>query len=179
MTLKIPAQPQPPPGSPVCALHSTNGGSIDVVAACALLSIEDATENDRRRAGQPASDTTKPAQPGTLAARPPVTAAARARVRAVAAEATAADAKAALLEEIGRKHGQAAAKAAQDLSIDKLIGRAAAPTRAAIAESWARTFKAKGIEIKDDATVSPNATRREQIAASWDNALKRMGAQID
>jgi hypothetical protein len=29
-----------------------NGGAIDVVAACALLSIEDATENDRRRAGR-------------------------------------------------------------------------------------------------------------------------------
>jgi hypothetical protein len=66
------------------ALRATfrSGGAIDVVAAAALLSIEDATENDRRRAGQPASVATKPAQPGTLAARPNE---GRAKVRAIAA----------------------------------------------------------------------------------------------
>jgi hypothetical protein len=127
------------------ALRATfdNGGAIDVVAACALLSIEDTTENDRRRAGQPASVAAKPAQPGTLAARPTVTAATRAKVREIRARVNAADARSALLEEIGRKHGASAAEAARGFSVPDLLRRAAAPTRAAIAESWARTFKAK------------------------------------
>jgi hypothetical protein len=159
----------------IAGLRATfnNGGAIDVVAACALLSIEDATENDRRRAGQPASVAAKPAQPGTLAVRPTVTAADRAKVRAIAAKATAADAKAALLEEIGRKHGTDAAKAARDLGLADLLKRAASPTRAEIAASWEKVFRARGIELQheDDPTETP-------IQRSWSRAFARLGFKV-
>jgi hypothetical protein len=107
------------------ALRATfrNGEAIDVIAACALLSIEDATENNRRRAGQPASVATKPAQPATLAARPTVTDAGRARVREIQARVNAADARSALLDEIGRKHGDGAMKSARDLGLADLVTR--------------------------------------------------------
>jgi hypothetical protein len=48
-----------------------------------------------------------------------------------------------------------------------------------ISKSWDAAFARRGIEVSSDATVSPNATRREEIAAGWDRALKRMGAKLD
>jgi hypothetical protein len=165
----------------IAGLRATfdNGGAIDVVAACALLSIEDATENDRRRAGQPASVTAKPAQTApTRTASPPatVTDADRAKVRAIRARVNAADAKAALLDEISRKHGQAAAKAAQDLSIDALVKRAAAPSREAIAESWTRALQRAGATVQTAPTNGPKAAAQSN---SWDRVWLSKGFELD
>jgi hypothetical protein len=159
----------------IAGLRATfdNGGSIDVVAACALLSIEDATENDRRRAGQPASVAAQAAPIRTTSTPATVTAADRAKVRAIRARVNAADAKAALLEEIGRKHGTDAANAARDLGLADLLKRAASPTRAEIAASWEKVFRARGIELQheDDPTETP-------IQQSWSRAFARLGFKV-
>jgi hypothetical protein len=159
----------------IAGLRATfdNGGAIDVIAACALLSIEDATENDRRRAGQPASVATKPAQPGTLGARPTVTDAGRARVREIRARVNAADAKGALLEEIGRKHGTDAAKAARDFGLADLVTRAAAPTREAISASWDRAFRRCGANIESNGARPSEADKH-----GWSNVMARHGASL-
>jgi hypothetical protein len=48
-----------------------------------------------------------------------------------------------------------------------------------VGASWDAAFAKRGVEVSRDAKVSPNATRREEIAAGWDRALKRMGAKLD
>jgi hypothetical protein len=153
------------------ATFDRNPAALDAVA---LSTFELWARPDQlaRANGQQAP---KPAQaaPTRTASAPAVAAADRAKVRAIAARVTAADAKAALLEEINRKHGHAAAKAAQDLSIDKLIRRAAAPTREAISASWDRVFKLKGIAIHED---DPNETPIQQC---WTRTFRRCGANIE
>lgn len=126
-----------------------------------------------RANGQQAPKPAQAAPTRTTKTSATVTAAGRARVREIQARVNAADAKAALIEEISRKHGQAAAKAAQDLPIDALVKRAAAPTRESISASWDRTFKLKGIAIHED---DPNETPIQQ---SWTRAFRRCGATIE
>ena len=120
----------------------------------------------------------KPAQaaPTRTASAPAVAAADRAKVRAIAAKANAADARSALLTEINRKHGQAAAKAAQDLSIDALVKRAAAPSREAIAESWTRALQRAGATVQTAPTNGPKAAAQSN---SWDRVWLSKGFELD
>ena len=154
------------------ATFDRDPASLDAVAR-STFELWARPDQVARANGQPASVAAQAAPTVTTIPPATVTAADRAKVRAIAAKANAADARSALLTEINRKHGQAAAKAAQDLSIDKLIGRAAAPTREAISASWDRAFKLKGIAIHED---DPNETPIQQ---SWTRALRRCGATIE
>jgi hypothetical protein len=126
-----------------------------------------------RAGGQPTSVAAQAAPIRTTSTPAIVTDAGRARVRAIAAKANEADARSALLEEIGRKHGASAADGARGLSLSGLVKRAAAPTRAAISASWDRTFKLKGIAIHED---DPNETPIQQ---SWTRAFRRCGATVE
>jgi hypothetical protein len=150
------------------AIFDRDPTSLDAVA---LASFECwATPEQRARAGQPA---TQPAAHTAAPVAPAQSALDRVYARVERNRATAADAKAALLAEIQRKHGADAAKAAQNLSIDALVKRAAAPTREAISASWDRAFKLNGISIHED---DPNET---PIQRSWSRALRRCGANIE
>jgi hypothetical protein len=163
----------------IAGLRATfdNGEAIDVIAACALLSIEDAEENDRRRRRpQGVTQAATPAGPRptrNTSTSATVTDAGRARVREIAARANAADVRSALLTEISRKHGAAVVDACKSLTLDELLAKVAQPTRAAISASWDRVFVSKGIELHagDDPAETP-------IQQSSTRALRRVGAPI-
>jgi hypothetical protein len=150
------------------AAYDRDPTSLDAVAMAAFELW--ARPDQLARAGQPA---TQPAAHAAAPVAPAQSALDRVRARVERNRATAADARAALLAEINRKHGHAAAKAARDLSIDALVTRAAAPTREAISASWDRVFKLKGIAIHED---DPNETPIQQ---SWTRAFRRCGATVE
>jgi hypothetical protein len=144
------------------------GRPVDAVAQAALLSPSDMVALGLVTAtGETARQTAPaPAAPGAAVLD-------RVRARVERNRATAADARAALLAEIQRKHGTEAANAAQNLSLADLVKRAGAPTRAAISASWSKAFQARSIAVLED---DPNETPIQQ---SWTRALRRCGANIE
>jgi hypothetical protein len=142
-------------------------GNVNMAVVAAMLGGNDAREPVRAHVAVVPAPTSTPAT---------VTPADRAKVRAIRARVNAADAKAALLDEISRKHGQAAAKAAQDLSIDALVKRAAAPSREAIAESWTRALQRAGATVQTAPTNGPKAAAQSN---SWDRVWLSKGFELD
>jgi hypothetical protein len=158
-------------------LANIRAGRRNAVAEAALLSYSDMIGlglTSAPAAATPAGFekfyTEAGPRPTHPARAPAVTAADRAKVRAIAAKANEADAREALLTEIQRKHGPDAMRAARDLPLADLLKRAASPTRAEIAASWEKVFRARGIELQheDDPTETP-------IQQSWSRAFARLG----
>jgi hypothetical protein len=77
--------------------------------------------------------------------RPAVSTLPAPKYRAAKPAASPEQARAFLLGEIERKHGPSVAAGAKNLSIDDLVKRAAAPTRAQVAASWNRAFSRIGV----------------------------------